>query len=1086
MKNKTKITQTVSRRILTAILASFLLAIIPVKADPLDETYHQTFYITTIGGFNTAAGINNVFDYKSNMLAKVGGIMPKNIKVGYSRSFWPLNQTQGSYYDYLFNQAGADSLIDLAVVSDTPYGSHINGMPWGDSADQSLDILHNFLEKYDGGSYVQKDRNGNIRQAALEQTPYADEQSGSFSPFLEMQLTLSRNADLVQQYVGRNNRTAARLLKWYREQHPDLIVFGSMSSEYHQNVSANHEYCDYGDWSIQEFRDWLSGDGLYVGEAQYASLAAFNSAFGLSYSSWSEVAPPTALNWTTGSYWSKWHEFRIAQARNIEQAQIDWTYEAGISPDRNFGHQIPFTPGGSSQQKYACDWTTTFCDNGANGITTYGANSWSPTIFNAIYSNDKNWGIFEYNPLSSYSTCLSALNAVWNYKGHVLCPYNWYGQPTYQIYETEFGTALQQFISDHSGDKYSGLKSYESAPAGRDVIWAMSETDDIESSADIASIYFTNGIMSANVNGSTPEISLELDESKHVLKSEGYYSCSFRIYIENTEGVGSVAWHDSIGGENHSVTFIPKAGWNIYEINLAENSGWQEKNIDFVKFYPGAASGSEIKIDWLRFEANHCWNFDDPGEIFGVNNISGVEVTNSIFSGTDNSGDGYAYLSMDKDPADRAFIDTDIYKKIRVRMNCSENASCQIYWWARETGNTPYSHDVSVQPGMQTYEIDMSSVANWEGKIDRLRIDPVNISGVTFSVEYVSVSPEILPPRIANSDFIVNSPRPIFLWDAPIEPDYSGVTYSIELADDFYFTNTIYSVSGLTSETNIYNGSSLLDGFYWWRIRAEDSDGTISAWEYPMPIFVRPWTFDTTEDIWNANCFYPPAVLNGIWYAVTTNATPYDPFVNFTTGNDRGINAELYSRFLCRIKMSPAGVGNISQFFCFPKTTAHEAINFALPNDAKWHNIDLDLTSMTRWNGYIGGVRIDPGGGAGTTVEIDSAFLLPNGAELISIIDTNLLNGSVGILYSYTFSATNFSGQTTWELAAGTLPEGLILNANGVLNGTPTIAGQSVFEVAAKDKIWDTSKEFSIDVIPEAEMIFSLLSCLALLLLRRN
>jgi len=1074
------------QRILITILAGFLFNVLLAKADPLDETYRQTFYITTIGGFNTAPGINNIFDYKSNMLAKVGGVMPKNIKVGFSRSFWALNQTQGGYYDYLFNQTTPDALVNLAIVSDLPYGSHINGMPWGDSAVQAQDILHNFLEKYDGGIYVQKDRNGNIRKAAVAQTPYADEDAGAFSPFLEMQLTLSRYADVVQQYVGRNNRTAARLLKWYREQHPDLVVFGSMSSEYHQNNTPNNEFCDYSDSSKQDFRDWLSGDGLYENEGQFADLETFNSAFGLSYGSWNEVEPPTAENWSGGSYWSKWHEFRIAQVRNIEQAQIDWTYEAGISPDRNFGHQIPFAPGSSQQQKNACDWTTTFCNNGANGITTYGANSWSPTIFNAIYSNDKNWGIFEYNPLSSETTCLSALNAVWNYKGHVLCPYAWYGQPTYQIYSNAFGRALQTFISNHSGDKYSGLKSYESAPAGRDVIWAMSETDDIESFTDFSSINFSNGIMTAEVSGSSPEISLELDESKHVLKSEGFYSCSFRIYIENPSPVGSMTWHDSVGGGNYSVNFIPKSGWNIFKINIAESSDWQGKNIDLIKFFPGAENGSEIKIDWFRFEANHCWNFDDPGEIFGVGNISDAEVTNSIFSGIDNNGDGYAYLSMDKDPADRAFIDTKIYKKIRVRMNCSENANCQIYWWTRETGNTPLVYSVPVTPGMQTYEVDMSSVANWEGKVDRFRIDPVNSSGVTFSVEYISVSPELLPPRIANSDFIVNSPRPVFLWDAPTEPDFSGVTFSIELATDFYFTNTIYSVSGLSSETNIYNGNYLLDGFYWWRIRAEDSGGTTSAWEYPMPIFVRPWTFGITEDIYYANNFYTPAISNNIWVAKTTNASPYDPFVNFTTGNDRGINAELYTRFLCRIKMSPAGSGNISQFFCFPKTETHESTNFTLPNDAKWHNIDLDLTTLSRWRNYIGGVRIDPGGGAGTIVEIDSAFFLPKGVELISIIDTNLPHGEIGTSYSRNLTATNFSGQTTWELAEGTLPVGLILNANGVINGTPTTSGESIFTVAAKDKIWDTSKEFSIDVIPEAGMIFSLLSCLALLLLRRN
>ena len=242
-----------------------------------------------------------------------------------------------------------------------------------------------------------------------------------------------------------------------------------------------------------------------------------------------------------------------------------------------------------------------------------------------------------------------------------------------------------------------------------------------------------------------------------------------------------------------------------------------------------------------------------------------------------------------------------------------------------------------------------------------------------------------------------------------------------------------------------------------------------------MPIFVKPWTFGTTEDIYYINNFYPPTISNNIWVAKTTNASPYDPFVNFTTGNDRGINAGIYTRFLCRIKMSPAGSGINSQFFCFPKTEAHEAMNFTLPNDAKWHNIDLDLTAISRWRNYIAGVRIDPGGGAGTTVEIDSTFLLPRCAELITIVDDNLLQGEVGTSYSQTLIATNNLGKTGWEVVTGVLPTGLGLSSAGMLSGTPSFPGTSVFIIEVKYKIWSNSKEFSIEVVPEVGIVLSLI-----------
>ena len=44
--------------------------------------------------------------------------------------------------------------------------------------------------------------------------------------------------------------------------------------------------------------------------------------------------------------------------------------------------------------KYASPWTTAFVNGGSGGITTYGANASNVPLFNALYADDKNWGIF--------------------------------------------------------------------------------------------------------------------------------------------------------------------------------------------------------------------------------------------------------------------------------------------------------------------------------------------------------------------------------------------------------------------------------------------------------------------------------------------------------------------------------------------------------------------------------------------------------------------------------------------------------------------------------------------------------------------
>src|ERR1039458_7514547 len=57
----------------------------------------------------------------------------------------------------------------------------------------------------------------------------------------------------------------------------------------------------------------------------------------------------------------------------------------------------------------------------------------------------------------------------------------------------------------------------------------------------------------------------------------------------------------------------------------------------------------------------------------------------------------------------------------------------------------------------------------------------------------------------------------------------------------------------------------------------------------------------------------------------------------------------------------------------------------------------------------------------------------------LTITTTSLPNGSVGTAYSQTLTATGGNGAHTWQLTAGTLPNGLTLNAStGLIGGTPT------------------------------------------------
>jgi hypothetical protein len=69
-----------------------------------------------------------------------------------------------------------------------------------------------------------------------------------------------------------------------------------------------------------------------------------------------------------------------------------------------------------------------------------------------------------------------------------------------------------------------------------------------------------------------------------------------------------------------------------------------------------------------------------------------------------------------------------------------------------------------------------------------------------------------------------------------------------------------------------------------------------------------------------------------------------------------------------------------------------------------------------------------------------------------NITTTTLSSGTVGQPYSQPVQVTGGTGALTWSISSGTLPSGLNLNPiNGVILGTPTAAGTSLFTVQVAD-----------------------------------
>ena len=80
------------------------------------------------------------------------------------------------------------------------------------------------------------------------------------------------------------------------------------------------------------------------------------------------------------------------------------------------------------------------------------------------------------------------------------------------------------------------------------------------------------------------------------------------------------------------------------------------------------------------------------------------------------------------------------------------------------------------------------------------------------------------------------------------------------------------------------------------------------------------------------------------------------------------------------------------------------------------------------------------------------------------ITTTSLLDGTVNAAYNQTLAADN--NPTSWSVTNGTLPDGLTLNSDGTITGTPTAAGTSTFTVKAENTAGSDSKELTLTINP--------------------
>jgi hypothetical protein len=311
-------------------------------------------------------------------------------------------------------------------------------------------------------------------------------------------LTLSRLLDpgVREDYVHRNYGQALEYLVALGQQFPGAITAFTVDPEVEQNnirVCQNEAVAtDFSDNALEEWRLWLRHDGIYddqtgtyAGEGcpdnggqGYSSIQQFNMLTGSYFSSWDEVDPrsPSAgaelmdmyldggdldgfFSGVSDTSIQGWGEVMVD---HFCEDLVEWVTDAlqphGWDTRMVFTHQIP---GGFVDDAVdpGTPWGYYFrmtplisaqVERGSAGITGFRENTIASGLFAAMrdsMSGDRNWGHFEWNPIShkldptgiynnDYDFWMGAFDTTYSYGCHHVAAYRWWVPPELEAWSS--------------------------------------------------------------------------------------------------------------------------------------------------------------------------------------------------------------------------------------------------------------------------------------------------------------------------------------------------------------------------------------------------------------------------------------------------------------------------------------------------------------------------------------------------------------------------------------------------------------------------------------------------------------------------
>ncbi len=182
-----------------------------------------------------------------------------------------------------------------------------------------------------------------------------------------------------------------------------------------------------------------------------------------------------------------------------------------------------------------------------------------------------------------------------------------------------------------------------------------------------------------------------------------------------------------------------------------------------------------LSRDYASLQLEDPWDMSNSADVSFTSGFSSATVSGGVFSGTTNSNDPYLQMNVPLSGPDR--IDSTVFKSISFQMTLGSAQQYQVFWQTAD--GTPHSTNfLSASAGSGVYTVNLGADPNWTGPIRLIRIDPATTSGVSVSIDWVSVNTGLAALASAPVTITSTSSGPLTVDTPPLltllQPDASG------------------------------------------------------------------------------------------------------------------------------------------------------------------------------------------------------------------------------------------------------------------------------------------------------------------------